>query len=272
MKSYRVRTGKKDELEADKFLGLTDKVMLYVQENQTRAYTALGVIGVVIILTILVSMLMEQSKRNLLAQESEAIKYYDVNSPVPGDKPMEPAERYQKAVEMFSDIAGKHSGSPYAGVSEYYKASAEMALGDTAKAIEGYRALAGRSGSNPALYSIANLRLASALRANGDVQGALDIYKALTEKGVVKDQAHMMLGKMYEEAGDTQKAVFEYKLVKKDFPGSPWAPDANARVARLAPEEAAAPAAPPAPAMAPVQAAPAAKPAPAATPAAPAAK
>lgn len=251
MKNYRVRTGNKPDEQMDEFLGLSEKVKVYVQRNQTKAYAVLGVVGLVIILTVLVSLFMMDSANNQLARFNEGLKYYDIASPAPGDKPMEPAERYKKAVEVLTDVVSKHSGGPYAGIAEYYKSNALMESGDMASAIEGYKALVASSSTNPVVYSLASLRLAVALSTNGDVKGAMDVYRTLTEKGLVKDEAHFMLGRMNELLGEKDSALAEYRLVKKDFPDSPWAVEANAKVLEMDPAAAAAAAtAAPAPAEA----------------------
>lgn len=239
MKNYRVRTGKKTDEQMDEFLGLSEKVKIYVQDNQTKAYTALGVVGLVIILTVLVSLFMMDSARNQLAKFNDGLKYYDITSPAPGDKPMEPAERYKKAVEVLSDLAS----GPYAGLSGYYRSNALMESGDMASAIDGYKALVAASSTDPVVYSLASLRLAVALSANGDMKGAMDVYQTLTEKGLVKDEAHFMLGRMNELLGEKDKALAEYRLVKKDFPDSPWVAEANAKIIEMDPAAAAAAAA-----------------------------
>lgn len=240
MKSLRKRTGKSRE-ETDKFLSLTERVKLYFMENTTKAYAALGVIAAVVALTVLVSLLMSQSYKNQLALQAEALAYYDVESPVPGDQPMEPVERIKKAKELFSKIAEEHSGGPLAGIARFYEANSEVELGEMDKAVEGYRDLAARSMNEPVLYSVASLRLASALEAGGDVKGALEVYKAMQERGVLRDEAYFRAAQLYEDMGDSERAVFEYMAVKKDFPSSPRLPETLMRLEKLQPPEMEAP-------------------------------
>ncbi len=235
MKSQRIRTGKRRE-ETDKFLSLTEKVKLYVMENSTKAYTALGVVGAVIALTVLVSLMMNQSYKNQLAQYGDALAYYNVDSPVPGDTPMEPMDRFKKAKELFGKLASEHSGGPLAGLARFYEANADVELGETDTAIDEYRDVVKSSENDPVLYSAASLRLAAMLQIKGDINGALEVYKAMEEKGVMSDEAHFMAAQLYEETGNKEQAIYEYTAVKKDFPNSPRIPEVHMKLDKLQPQ------------------------------------
>ncbi len=237
MKTFRKRTGKnKDKFkEQDEFLSLSQKVLKYAQGHTKQVYVALLVAAVVVILTILVSMLFENSQKKVMAMEDDALKYYDINSPAPGTKPMAPAERLTKARDMFKDILDNHGSGPVAVKALYYKANADMELGNMDAAIEGYKKLLEKASADPMMAALANKRLAEAYLAKGNQQEAINTYLGIAkaEGGYLKDEAHFRLAKIYDGMGKKDEALAEYKALEKDFPDSPFISDARKEVARL---------------------------------------
>jgi len=232
LKPIRIRTGKSRE-ERDEFLSLTDRVKFYLTENTTRAYTALGVIGGVVILTVVVAIMLNQSHKNQLALQAEALAYYDIDSPSPGEADMTPEDRVKKARELFGKIS---DGGPFADVARFYGANADLELGELDQAMDEYKKLA--ASSEPVVSTVADVRLAAALKIKGDIKGALGVYKQMEEKGLLKDGAHYMSAQLYEDMGDTKQAIAEYSAVKDEFPGSPWRAEAETRLKELLPPEA----------------------------------
>jgi len=237
LKTFRKRTGKKKDMlkDQDEFLSLSQKALKYAQGHTKQVYVALGAIAVVAVLTVLVSMLFETSRKNVLAKESEALKYYDVNSPVPGDKPMSSADRLKKAKELFAEVADKHSGSPVAVQALYYKANTDMEMGNLDAAIDGYKKLMDKAASDKVMMSLVGKRLAEAYLAKGNMQGAVDSYKkvAATEGGYLRDDAHYQLAKIYEGMGKKEDALAEYRAIIKDFPNSLLLDDAKREESRI---------------------------------------
>ncbi|MBI5191114.1 MAG: tetratricopeptide repeat protein [Nitrospirae bacterium] len=235
MKSLRKKTGaRKDKLnEPDEFLSLTQKVMLYAQANSKQAYTVIGVVVVAALLAVVASYIMREAKTQAQTNLAEAIKYYDTNSPVPGDKPMEPGERYKKAREMFAELA-KKSG-PLGLTAAYYEANSAMELGDMDAAIAGYKAVIAKASADPALASLASLRLSEAYRFKGDRQLAMDTLTAMTNiaGGGLKDEAQFRIAGMLQEDGKTDQALAAYKKLVEEYPDSPWKGDANAKAIQL---------------------------------------
>lgn len=235
MKSYRKRTGKKDET-TDEFLGFTERVKFYVAENTVKAYTMLGVAGAVLVLTVVGSTLMDQSSKNQLSRQAQALKYYDLETPAPDNAQMSPDQRFAKAKELFGETAS----GPYAAVSTYYEANAEMEMNDLDSAIAHYRKLAEDTGKDAVVASLAKSRLAAALKMKGDYQGAMEVYKSMSTDSLMKDEGHYMLAMMHEVAGENSAALAEYKTVATEFPNSPWNAAAENKVSELGPNDGAA--------------------------------
>jgi tetratricopeptide (TPR) repeat protein len=237
LKTFRKKTGKKKGqfTQPDEFQSITRRVMDYVQANTKQVYIALGALAAVVVIIIVVSMLMSASRAKLVAKQAEALKYYDINSPAPGKQPMGVAERLTKATELFSEVAKSAGGSPIGVRALYYKASAEMDMGDTDNAIKDYKEASAKAGSDKLMTSLTAMRLAGAYANKGDVQAAIEAYMGIikADGGYLKDEAHMRLGEIYEMSGQKDKAVSEYRAVEKEFPDSPWARDAKSRADAL---------------------------------------
>ena len=228
MKILRKQTGKKKSLynEPDQFQSLTEKAMDYAKENTSKVFVAAGVVAVLFIAAAGVMLWRQNAKMNIATETAKAIKYYDINSPVPGGKPMGAAERFQKAENLFDKIANE--GGPGSDVALYYKANSEMELGNMDKAIKDYKDVLAKSSGNPSLATLARYRLAEAYTAKGDTQDAVETYKSeiSSPNDFLKDAAHYELAKIYQQSGKTQDAMAEYNVLKKDFPNSPYTGEA----------------------------------------------
>ena len=225
MKALRYKTGKKKLKlnEPDEFQSLTQRAMDYIKDNTKQVYTVLGVIAVVVVAVVLFGIWKDTDRKNAMYQEAEALKYYDINSAVPGGKQMGSLDRYKKAKELFDKIAKGHGGAA-ADIARYYKANSEMEMGEVEPAIAGYSEVIAKSGNNPVLASLATMRLAEAYAAKGDKQKAIDTFQNMikAEKGYMKDAALYMTAKVYESDGRTEDAKRAYDKLMKDYPASPY--------------------------------------------------
>ena len=127
MKALRYKTGKKKLKlnEPDEFQSLTQRAMDYIKENTKQAYIVLGAVAVVVVAVVLFGIWKDTDRKTAMFKEAEALKYYDINSAVPGDKPMSSIDRYKKAKELFEQIVKSHGGNA-ADIARYYKANSEM--------------------------------------------------------------------------------------------------------------------------------------------------
>jgi predicted negative regulator of RcsB-dependent stress response len=230
LKTWRKKTGKKKDqfTKPDEFQSLTQKVLSYAKENTQKVYIGLAVLGVVVIAAIIVTLLTQSSHRRVTDMEAEALKYYDINSPVPGTKPMGAVDRLKKAKDLFGQAADS------ADFALYYKANSDMELGDIDAAIAGYVKLKEKT-KDPVLTSLVDMRLAEAYILKGDTQKAVAAYMddIKAEKGLMKDMAHYKLAGIYLKAGEKDRAIQEYKAIVKDFPNSPFFAEASQSGASL---------------------------------------
>lgn len=237
MKALRYKTGKKKLKlnQPDEFQSLTQRAMDYIKYNTTQVYTVLGVIAVIVVGVVLFGVWKDTDRKNAMFQQAEALRYYDINSPVPGDKPMGSLDRYKKAKELFDQVAKQHGGTPGANIARYYKANSEMEMGDFEPAIKGYSEVIANAGDNPVLVSLATMRLASAYLVMGDKQKAIDTFQneIKAEKGFMKDAAIFMVAKVYESDGRTEDAKRAYEKLQKEYPKSQYLADLSSAEASV---------------------------------------
>jgi len=242
LKSLRKKTGKKKNKynEPDEFQSLTSRVFDYIREHTRQAYAVLAVVAAVLLLTVGISVYFENAKKQVASSMDDALKYYDLDSAAPGDKPMPAEERMKKAKGMFGEISEKARG-PQALVALYYKANAAMELGDLDGAIKGYKDVVGKAADNNIMRSLADARLAEAYLAKGDTDTAVKTYMEIANAtgGYMQDEARVKLAGIYEAQGKKREALIEYQAVIKDYPKSPWIPEVSGRILQLSGTEAA---------------------------------
>jgi predicted negative regulator of RcsB-dependent stress response len=231
--TWRKRTGKKKNQFSgpDDFQSFTQKALLYVQENIRKFYIGVAVLAVVIIASALAFMVTKSAHEKAAVQMSEALKYYDLDSAPPGDRPMAPGERLKKASDMFGRLSSK--GGKQADMALYYQANADFDLGLVDKAIQEYKSLKDRT-DDPLLKALADQRLASAYLAKGNTNDAVDVLSAdlKADWNYFKDEDLYRLAEILEQ-GDPKQAITQLESLLKEFPDSPWAPQAKLELSRL---------------------------------------
>ncbi len=233
MTTWRKRTGKKKEQfdGPDEFQSLTQRVLLYVQKNIKKFYIGLAALAVIAVAASIWLLAAKASEEKAAAAIATALKYYDLNSAVPGGKPMTSVERLEKAGGLFAQAA---SGSgKQANLSLYYQANTDFELGNVNKAVQEYDALKGRT-KDPLLTSLANQRLASAYLEEGNKNGAIDVLIADKKAGgFFVDEDQFRLAQILMQSGNTGEAVGQLKGLIKNFPYSVWASDAKLELSKL---------------------------------------
>jgi predicted negative regulator of RcsB-dependent stress response len=231
--TWRKRTGKKKNQFSgpDEFQSFTQKALLYVQENIRKFYIGLAVLAVVIIASALAFMVTKSAHEKAAARMSEALKYYDLDSAPPGDKPLAPEERLRKASEIFGKLSSR--GGKQADIALYYQANADFDLGLVDKAMPEYKSLKDRT-DNPLLKALADQRLASAYLAKGNSNEAVNVLSAdlNADWNFFKDEDRYRLAKILEQ-GDPKQAATQLEALLKEYPDSPWAPQAKLELAKL---------------------------------------
>ena len=148
-----------------------------------------------------------------------------------------PADRCAKALPLYQQISSNYRWSRPAPLALYYQANCQVELGHAEEAIALYsRVIADYSPTHEAvIFSAA--RLGYLYAAQGNRPAAIEQFQWLTRQAGAqnRDQAYYELGRLYEGDGNREAALSAYESVAKEFPKSPWATEASARIAQLAP-------------------------------------
>jgi len=227
------------DMKHDKFL--EDVGDAYTYANRNRRNLLLGLAAVVLLAAALSAVAFYRKGQQQKAQGelAEAIAIIDAPSAeTPGAaaadaKYKTEAEKLVKAKPMFVKIAKEYSGSDAGDVAEIYLARVAAAEGDTNGArtrLEGFV----RHHPDHILAAAAQQSLYE-LRLQGDQAQATikELEQKLNDEGTVmpKDAILSLLARAYELTGDQNRAREAYRRLVNEFPDSPYAIDAQRKLA-----------------------------------------
>lgn len=140
---------------------------------------------------------------------------------------MPPAERYQKALEMFK----KSYSSKERPDVLLYIANCHYALGNYDEAVKTLREL-NTQFSDPKITSLSYYKMAMAYVKKGDTDNALTALKSLLsiKDSALQDMALLESGKILELSGKTEDAKNKYKELLNRFPKSALLNEAKTRL------------------------------------------
>lgn len=213
--------------EPDEFLSLSQRVWLWVHQNQKQ--TALGVGGVVVAVLAVVGV--KSYTEHAHAQRSNALAAAVAKYSQTAGGAI-PAEVRQE----FSTLADRFASSPEGAVARYFLAGTLVAGGDTAKAREIYTALAAAGAQQADLALLSRQSLAYLDLAGGDADAALAAFQdVLKAPGVVaRAQILLEIALIHEKKGRAADARRAYQQLLDDHPDGAWADSAKERLRLLA--------------------------------------
>ena len=183
----------------------------------------------------------QQSQKASIALDA-AMKTYQARVRAPGEA-AEPGEatfvvekiKYQEAQKQFDQVAKDYSLTEQGTLARYYSALCSMHLDEADKASAQLRDLA--SGSNAEVASLAKLSLASIAAQAGKTDDAVKYLTDLIDHPTVlvpKARAQMALADLYRKTKPAEAAKL-YEQVKRDFPDSPLADEADRKLSEISP-------------------------------------
>lgn len=183
----------------------------------------------------------QQSQKASIALDT-AMKSYQARVRAPGE-PEEPGEvtfvvekiKYQEAQKKFDQVARDYSLTQQGTFARYYSALCSMHLDETDKAGAELRSLAG--GGNAEVASLAKLSLTEIAAQAGKTDEAAKYLTDLIDHPtalVPKARAQMALADLYRKTKPAEAAKL-YEQVKKDFPDSPLAEEADRKLSEIGP-------------------------------------
>jgi TolA-binding protein len=138
-------------------------------------------------------------------------------------------EKLQAAVTKYKLVADQYPSTDAGLFARYRQASLEVALGNAKEAVGLYQQVIDRGGDK--LYGqMARLGQAEAQTRSGQFENAIATFSALSQQKdgpLPVDGILLHLGQAYREAGKSTDAQQAFDRLIKEFPDSPFAPDAR---------------------------------------------
>lgn len=142
--------------------------------------------------------------------------------------------KWQETAQAFEQLANDYSGY-YGATGNYYAGVAYLRF-DRDKGLQLLQKAVDRN--EQPTSELAQLAIAENYFATGDAQNAIPIYEKLLRSTYLPNQAiQTSLGRAYEKAGDTEKAVAAYFEAAKLARSTSANSDAEKRLSALAPDK-----------------------------------
>ncbi len=218
----------KRELKQDALVTTYVKATTFYEQNKRSISIGITVLVVAVIAVVVFVRNRNENNERAMTQLSEIHQYYDNG-------------QYQTAIDGMPErnIAGLKSivdnyGNTAAGdLARFYLADAEFQLGKYDDALRDFQEF----GSSYSLLAESRLTgIGGCYEAKGMYREAAESYeKAAAEnpKGVNAAQDLNNAARNYAQAGEREKAIDLYKRLKKNYPTTTFARDADLFIARL---------------------------------------
>jgi len=167
----------------------------------------------------------------------DAMKVYEARVRAPGE-PTEPTEityvdetnKYEDAAKKFSGVTQNYSRTRPGQAARYYAALCLERLGRNDEAQKQLRELA--SSSDDDMASLARFQLAEIYQKTGKGDDAVKLYRQLADKPTVLVPKPVVLLALADYVGKSspQEAMKLYDQIKRDFPDSAAADEADKRL------------------------------------------
>ena len=173
----------------------------------------------------------------------DAMKIFNAQIPLPGQPSLpgeisyvDPAQRSQDAEVRLSAVATKYPNTNPGRLARYYSTLCLMDLDKLNQASEELKKL--ETGSDKELAALANFQKALIAERTGKNDQAIQILLALSNSGsilVPKPLVLLEVAGIYRQT-DPKKAVTLYEQIKKDYPNTSVADEADRGLGELAPQ------------------------------------
>ena len=179
----------------------------------------------------------ERQTMKASAALDDAMKVYDARIRAPGD-PTEPTEityvdeknKYEDAAKKFLSVAQSYSHTRPGQAARYYAALCLEHLGRNDEAQKQLHQLESSGGDE--LASLARFQLAEIYEKTGKGDDAVKLYRQLADKPTVLVPKPVVLLALADHLGKSnpQEAMKLYDQIKKDFPDTAAADEADKRL------------------------------------------
>jgi tetratricopeptide (TPR) repeat protein len=228
----------------DPMIRFYERTQDWLQEKGRPFVIAVGIVVGIIVLYTAVNYFLDSRKANAETAFADAVEKYsaqvqDTTAATPA--PTLPSSKtysdehtkWQEAADAFEHLASSYSGY-YGTIGRYYAGVCYLHL-DRDKGISMLEQVAARK--DPPTSDLAKLALAENYTVNGDNEKAISLYQQLlTSSANLKPAIEVGLGRAYEKAGDTEKAVEAYLEAARPDRSTDAGSEAEKRLQALAPD------------------------------------
>jgi hypothetical protein len=237
------------QIKQDELVSGVEHGMAWVQGHRREAALTVGLVAVLGVLALSLTYYQKTRQSAADAAFSEALTLFhgDVQGERPPGAPPSAevvvfpssGEKFTKAAAAFDGIERRYSSMPIAQRARYYAALCRLEIGQADPARKVLEELAARKDPGRIEPSLARLTLADLKRKSGELEGALEAYRAMADDpglAIPRDHVLMTLGAALEEARRLPEAASAYRRVSQEFPSSPFAREAEQRAEYLSGE------------------------------------
>lgn len=220
-------------------------------EHGAEAVYSHGRLTVVVVVAIILiaagyggwSIYSERKNSEATAALDSAMKIYNAHIRVPGE-PADAAEisytdentRAQDAAIKFAAVADKFPGTSPGKLARYYAAICYEDLERHSQALEELKKIS--AGGDKELAAMAEYQTAVAYSRTGKTGEAIKLYRSLAERNsafVPRPLALLELGKLLKQT-NSQEAATVFQQIKKDYPDTSIAEEADRGLQSIAPK------------------------------------
>jgi tetratricopeptide (TPR) repeat protein len=219
-----------------------DHTQEWLQERTRPVLIGLGVLVGLVALYFLGSWFFSYREANASVAFAQAFEKYKAPVLESGSagSPQQPSifytdanQKWQETAQAFEQLANDYSGY-YGAIGNYYAGVAYLHF-DRDKGLQLLKKAVDKN-QQPAT-DLAQLAIAENYFVTGDAQGAIPLYEKLLKSSSLPNQAVQTgLGRAYEKAGDTEKAVAAYFEAAKLARATTTTSEAEKRLSALAPD------------------------------------
>ena len=225
-KVIKKRPAKKKTIQEPEVKNFARKTLDEIKTRQRQVIIGGSVVVGVILLIIIVSVYSSSQRQKAYGLEIEASHLY--YSAERGDA-QSVGDRTQKAIELFI----RSINTKATPTALYLLGNSYSRLGDYENAIKEYNRFIKKFSGEKAIIPLVYQKLASAYYKSGKADKALEALASLAkvDGGIYKDSALILEARYYDSTGEADKAMGMYKEIVAAFPSSPWAAEAQGKIA-----------------------------------------
>jgi len=230
------------ELKRDKFVETVEHGAEYAASHARNLWIAAAFAALIMASVFGWRFWSDQQSQKASVAMDDALKVFEARIRTPAE-PQDPSEvsyliektKYTDARKKFDDVAQKYSLTTQGTLARYYSALCSERLGEKDKASAGMRDLS--TSSNPDVAALARLSLADLAEQAGKNDEAAQLLQGLMDHPstlVPRARSELALANLYRRTKPAEAAKL-YEQIKKEFPDSPLADEADKRLAELSP-------------------------------------